>query len=178
MVEPDWYRPGGTALEDSLDTLKSLLWGKRLHWRSEDMILQGEQWETLVEGRAEGVLIGGNLTVLASMCGSPDLPLFPSMVLVLEDINEAPYRLDRSFQQLIQAGLGESVRGLILGDFLGFEGGQVPTDLIKDWLRFLPPGIPVLSGFPTGHRQPVLPLPLGSRVRLECDPSQWSLEWD
>ncbi len=125
--------------------------------------------ETVRPGSATGVLMGGTLTQLAALLGTPFafLPREPT-VLFLEDVSERPYRLDRLVTQLHQSGMFRHVTGVVLGMFPGCdEGGGGPTaravlgDLFAQF-----PG-PVVFGFPAGHTQgPSLTLPFGVGVRL------------
>jgi muramoyltetrapeptide carboxypeptidase len=71
--------------------------------------------QTLVPGKVEGRLMGGNLTLLSSLCGTPYLPNLSGSILLIEDTGEEAYRLDRMFMQLRQSGALRKVRGLILG---------------------------------------------------------------
>lgn len=112
--------------------------------------LDGEVW---VPGEAEGELRGGNLCVLASLCGTPWQLRAAGRILLLEEINEAPYKVDRLLTQLLEAGCLDGVRGVALGTFLG---GAPPDgadwslrDVLLDRLGAL--GVPVLAGLPVGH---------------------------
>lgn len=126
--------------------------------------------EVFRPGDAEGVLVGGTLTQLASLLGTPYalVPREPT-ILFLEDIGERPYRLDRLITQLHQAGLFGRVTGLVLGTFPRCdEGGGGPTarGVLRDlFARF--PG-PVVFGFPSGHTvdAPTWTLPFGVSARL------------
>ena len=124
----------------------------------------------LVAGRASGRLLGGNLTVLASLVGSPHLPPLTGAILLLEDVGESPYRLDRAFTQLRNAGLLDGVRGLALGQFprcdpaqLDFGSREVLADLAVQL------GVPSAIGFPVGHVDDNRAVPLGVEVELDAD---------
>jgi muramoyltetrapeptide carboxypeptidase len=110
----------------------------------------------LVAGRAEGVLSGGNLSLLASMCGTRWQPSFAGKVAFLEDVGESPYRIDRMLTQLLQAGVFEGVRGIALGSWV--DCGD-PYPVLRD--RLEPLGVPVLAGLPVGHGSPQMTLWLG-----------------
>lgn len=103
----------------------------------------------------QGRLVGGNLTVLASLMGSTEQPFFKNELLCLEDVGERPYRLDRSLEQLIQAGVLDGVAGVVLGNFQNCDerrddqvvlSGQA---IVAKRLRGL--GIPVFEDGPFGH---------------------------
>src|SRR5439155_23395808 len=82
---------------------------------------------TLVRGRARGHLVGGNLALLAALCGTPYAPRFDGGILVVEDVGEAVYRIDRMLTQLRLAGALDGIRGLAIGQFT-----QVPADEAND----------------------------------------------
>ncbi len=93
---------------------------------------------TGVPGEAEGVLVGGNLTVLATSAGTPLTHGAADSIAVLEDVGEEPYRLDRSLTQLLRSGWFEGVRGVVLGQFT--DCGRDPAvvrDLLVDRLGAL-----------------------------------------
>jgi muramoyltetrapeptide carboxypeptidase len=125
--------------------------------------------ETYVDGTAEGPLLGGNLSVLSRLLGTPFLAPLEGAVLLLEDIGERPYRLDRMWMHLTLAGVFRQVRGIVLGDFSGCED-QDANYSSADVLRELAiqTGLPCAAGFPIGHGARNQPLPLGTRVRFEA----------
>ncbi|MEU8361673.1 LD-carboxypeptidase [Nonomuraea sp. NPDC048882] len=103
----------------------------------------------LAPGRAEGVLRGGNLSLLASMCGTRWQPSFAGGIAFLEDVGEEPYRIDRMLTQLLQAGVFDGVRGIALGSWVGCGD---PYPVLED--RLAPLGVPVVAGLPVGHGSP------------------------
>lgn len=115
------------------------------------------------DGIAEGPLIGGNLSLVASLIGTPWAWAAQGAVLFLEDINEEPYRVDRYLLQLRLAGVLDAVAGFLIGSF---SEQASPDDVLAHYL--LPTGKPVLAGWPTGHGTPNRPLPMGVRVRLDA----------
>jgi muramoyltetrapeptide carboxypeptidase len=124
--------------------------------------------ESLVPGNAEGILVGGCLTLVEATIGTPWELDTRNTILVLEDCNIKPYQLDRALMHLKHAGKLRDVRGIILGDFPGCdapEGGETVKDVSR---RILGPlRIPVAFGAPVGHTdRPTLTLPLGIRARL------------
>ena len=128
---------------------------------------------TLVPGQAEGALIGGNLSLVASLVGTNyDLDMRDKLVF-LEDVGEAPYRLDRMFTQLLLAPDKLPVAaGIVLGVFNDCEAKNEDTSLsltqvLYDRLGGL--GIPVLYGLSFGHIQQNATLPFGIRARLDAD---------
>src|SRR5579863_4905234 len=124
---------------------------------------------TYVAGVAEGPLLGGNLSVLTRLLGTPFLAPLEGAILLLEDVGERPYRLDRMWTHLAPAGVFHQVRSIVLGEFVGCED-QVADYASADVLRELAvqTGLPCAAGFPIGHGTQNQPLPLGVRVRLDA----------
>ena len=126
-----------------------------------------------VPGRASGPLIGGNLSIVASLLGTPWAWPLDEAILFLEDVSEALYRVDRLMTQLRQAGVLARARGFVLGSFTEDED---PTLLLKEHLAGL--GKPVLSGWPAGHAIPHRALPLGAHVTLDAGAGTLTLDED
>lgn len=132
----------------------------------------------VVEGTAEGPLVGGNLSLLAAACGTRLQPDTAGALLFIEDVAEPPYRIDRMLTQLRLAGLFDDVAGIALGLFSDVPGavrdgaeppqGTTPelTDLFAELLA--PLGVPVALGLPFGHGSENWTLPLGIRARLDA----------
>jgi len=126
---------------------------------------------TLRHGTAEGRLAGGNLTLLCSLLGTPWEPDFTDRILVLEDVDEAPYRVDRMLTQLRLAGLFDGVAGIVFGDsptcMHGPEGRPSLTllEVLEEVLGSL--RVPVVYGFPCGHTAYRATIPLGTWARLD-----------
>lgn len=129
----------------------------------------------LAGGNAEGRLVGGNAAVLLSVLGTPFEPDFDGAILLLEDVGEAPYRIDRLLTQLRLGGALDRLAGVMLGYFTGTGVSDGPTVEAIASEFFIPLGIPALAGVPVGHEHPNLPLPLGARVRLDADARTLSL---
>ena len=125
--------------------------------------------ETYVDGTAEGPLLGGNLSVLTRLLGTPFLAPLEGAILLLEDVGERPYRLDRMWTHLALAGVFRQVRGIALGGFTGCEEKDAEYSS-AEVLRELAEGtgIPCAAGFPIGHGARNQPVPLGVRVRLDA----------
>jgi muramoyltetrapeptide carboxypeptidase len=126
---------------------------------------------TLRRGVAEGPLVGGNLSLVAALAGTPYAPDARGAIVFLEDVDEAPYRVDRLLTQLIASGFFTGVAGVLLGDFSRCVAptGTETTDLawvFEDRLGAL--GVPVAAGFPFGHRARAWTLPVGVRARLDA----------
>jgi muramoyltetrapeptide carboxypeptidase len=121
-------------------------------------------------GSAEGMLLGGNLSVLVTLLGTPFLPTMKGAVLVLEDVGEETYRVDRMLQHLRSAGVLRSVAGLVTGQWSQSSRpttntphryiGEVLDELVHDVEG------PILADLMYGHEAQKLTLPIGVRVRL------------
>lgn len=127
--------------------------------------------ETLVPGGAEGKLVGGNLSLVAAGLGTPWEVETAGNILFLEDIGEAPYRVDGMLTHLRNAGKLDGCAGVVLGywtdcvptdDTPGLSLDEVIGELLGD-LK-----CPVLKHIPCGHSLPSMALPLGARVRLDA----------
>jgi muramoyltetrapeptide carboxypeptidase len=126
--------------------------------------------ETYVGGTVEGPLLGGNLSVFTRLLGTPFMPPLDGGILLLEDLSEQPYRLDRMWMHLELAGVFRRIRGIALGQFIGCEprdGGFTAAEVLRDLAAAT--GVPCASGFPIGHGDVNEPVALGVRVRLEAD---------
>jgi len=123
-----------------------------------------------VGGTAEGPLLGGNLSVLTRLLGTPFMPPLDGAILLLEDQGERPYRLDRMWTHLKLAGIFERVRGIALGSFTGCDepdAGHTSAEVLRELAQS--EGLPCVAGLPIGHGDLNEPVPLGVRVRLEAD---------
>jgi muramoyltetrapeptide carboxypeptidase len=123
-------------------------------------------------GAASGPLLGGNLSVLTRLVGTRFAPSFEGAILVLEEVAEAPYRIDRMLAHLEHAGVLKAVAGIILGEFTtGDLDPEKPTlsldEVFRDYLADRP--YPVVRGLPYGHRLPRCSLPIGVPVQLRAD---------
>ncbi|WP_033446853.1 S66 peptidase family protein, partial [Bordetella bronchiseptica] len=137
---------------------------------------------TLASGVATGRLIGGNLALLAALTGTRYAIDARDGILFFEDVNEALPRVDRMLAQLRRAGAFDGVRGVLVGSFtrlLGVPGdGEAAQAALYPLVRehFQARGIPVLAGWPSGHGDPNLTLPLGARVTLDAGRGALRLE--
>ena len=126
--------------------------------------------EVVVPGRASGVLLGGNLCLLTAAVGTEEFPDLRGAILFLEEVDEAPYRIDRMLTQLRRVGALDGVAGIALGQFTNCEGaagtwtvGEVLADRLGDL------GVPILGGLPVGHGQGQLTIPFGVTAHLDTD---------
>lgn len=139
----------------------------------------GDEFRVLRPGRAAGPLRGGCLSLLCSLLGTPYVPDLRGAILLLEDVDEYPYRLDRMLNQLRLAGVLESIGGLVLGQFKDCftpeEMSRSPD--LEEMVMELTAGLdlPVVAGLPYGHFPARLVLPLGVRAVLDTALPELSL---
>ncbi len=124
----------------------------------------------LAPGQAGGVLAGGNLSLVFAMAAARRLALPPGCILVLEEVGEAPYRIDRMLTALVVGGHLQSVAAVCLGDLgTGYEPSSDPAlPIVRERLGVL--GVPILAGLPIGHGAHNQPLQLGAPA-LICSQS-------
>ncbi len=123
-------------------------------------------------GEATGRLIVSNLSLLGTLVGTPFLPDLHGAILVLEDVNEAAYRLDRVLTQVHQAGVLATLAGLVLADLRPIRGEEESVVLwVEERLLELcrPYNYPILSGLRLGHLDENWPLPCGVMARLSAN---------
>lgn len=127
--------------------------------------------EAIRPGRAEGRLAGGCLSLLSACVGTAVAPEFDGAIVVLEDENESPNRVERFLTHLKQAGALRGARGFVLGDFPGCEPKPGTDTTVREVLEefFADFAGPVLWGFPIGHTtRPNLTIPLGTAARVDA----------
>jgi muramoyltetrapeptide carboxypeptidase len=124
----------------------------------------------VVPGVARGPLVGGNLAVLCALVGTPHMPSLRGAVLLLEDVTERPYRLDRMLTQLRDSGALDGLAGVVLGQFTQCDAGPdgvTARDVLVE--RLAPLGQPMLEGAAVGHVPDNTPVLLGAEVTLDAD---------
>lgn len=122
------------------------------------------------KGSAEGVLTGGCLSLVTASLGTPYEIRTEGKILFLEDHGEAPYRIDRMLTQLRLSGKLEQCRGFLLGGFEDCDDSDGRSNVRDSLLECLTPlNLPILAGFPAGHRTSNWVLPFGTAVRLDAD---------
>ena len=126
---------------------------------------------TLTPGQASAPLIGGNLSVLCGLVGSPYMPETRGRILFLEDVGESPYRIDRMITHLKLAGILDHLAGFIFGQCGDCNPGEgygslTLREILQDHIQ--PLGIPAWMGAWIGHVEPMWTLPLGIPVTIEA----------
>lgn len=126
--------------------------------------------QRLVPGASEGLLVGGNLSLLFACQASGRLRMPLGAILVLEDVTESSYRVDRMLSGLLASGALDRVAGVVLGDFTDCPDGphRVPVaSVLRERLSEL--GVPVVSGLKFGHERWNEFVPMGVHARLDAD---------
>lgn len=126
---------------------------------------------TITGGKARGRLIGGNLTLLTSINGTPYEPDYEGAILFLEDVDEAPYRVDRMLTELWLSGHLQNVAGVALGKFTetgGYGGNEFSLEDVFR-MRFEPLGVPTVRGLMIGHVEDQTTVPVGIEAELDAD---------
>lgn len=141
-----------------------------------DIPAEAPQPITLGKGKARGRLTGGNLSMISALEGTPYAIDTRNAILLIEDVREAPYRIDRMLRQLQLAGKLQTLQGAVLGQFTrnyDREEDQMTEDprftvdgVLKQY--FKPLGIPVLMNFPVGHHRYNASLPMGAIVEIDA----------
>ncbi len=129
---------------------------------------------TLVGGTCEGVVTGGCLCLLTDSIGTA-FPLDATdKILIIEDVDEAPHRIDAMLTHLLNSGIAQSAAGFLLGEMTRTDekidagiGGSPWREIVRE--RLLPLGKPTILDYPFGHAPNMLSLPLGIRARLDAD---------
>ena len=126
---------------------------------------------SLYPGKAEGQLIPVNLTLLATLCGTPYVPDMNGAILLIEEIGEEAYRVDRLFSQLWNSGILKQISGLAFGAFTGTDPKRISVDplpieeVFKEYVERAK--VPTIYGVPYGHIKRKLTLPVGVQARLD-----------
>ncbi len=146
-------------------------WGDGARQATWDILYKGEAapltGRTMQgSGTVSGPLAGGNLTVLAAMVGTGMLPDYSGRIVLLEDVGEKPYRIDRTLTQMRQAGIFDRAAGFVLGQWSGCDHNDVcAEDIAVEGLA--PLGVPILAGVPVGHDNDSFPAVLGAQATLD-----------
>jgi len=134
-------------------------------------IINPVELRSLTKGKTSGVVIGGNLTTLMGDMGTLYELDFKDKILFIEEIREPTYKIDRILTQLLNSDKLNQLNGIILGDFnncIPASKYDMPLmDLLQDRLKDL--GIPIIYNFKSGHCKPMVTLPLGIKLEIDCD---------
>ncbi len=157
---------------------KALVTYKNEITKGDDLVAKGNRIQTLKGGTAEGRILGGNLTVLSALSGTPYYPDFQDAILFIEDVGEDPYRVDRMMSTLQLNGTLGKIKGFIFGQCSdckpGGGYGAFTVDQIMDQY-VLPLGIPAYIGAMIGHIPRQFIVPVGAKVRMNADAGTFTL---
>ncbi|MBR3750094.1 MAG: LD-carboxypeptidase, partial [Firmicutes bacterium] len=131
----------------------------------------GKFLTAIAPGKAEGEVLGGNLSLLAGSCGTFYQPDLRGKILFFEELNEEPYALDRYLAQLRNCGMLDGLKGVMIGECENCvdHSGYYPDLMDTFRYYFADLGVPCLYGLPMGHTKDQAALPLGVNVRLDAD---------
>ena len=157
---------------------RELMEYRNLAETGDELVQRRNRTVTISGGRAQGELVGGNLTVLTALAGTPYLPDFKDRILFLEDVSEAPYRIDRMFSTLKLSGVLDQIAGLIFGECTDCNPGEgygwlTLPQIFDDHIK--PLGIPAYRGAMIGHIREQFIVPVGGKVEMDADAGSFRL---
>lgn len=133
--------------------------------RGKEINLSPQNSVTYLSGNAKGILFGGNLSTLTSLCGIDFIP-DEDFIFFAEDLNEPVYKIDRYYSQLLNIKqFKKNIKAIILGDFLDIDDKDYFDDFFNNLAREL--NIPIISGFPISHGIKKVTVPYGATATLE-----------
>ncbi|MGY0556608.1 MULTISPECIES: S66 peptidase family protein [unclassified Lysobacter] len=162
----------------NVDQFKRLFFDRELmHYKNvvdagDELVPRKHRTLTITGGKARGELVGGNLSVLVALAGSPYLPEFDGKILFLEDVEEAPYRIDRMLTTLKLMGALDRIAGFIFGKCTDCDPGEGYGSLTLDQIfddHIKPLGIPAYRGAMIGHIREQFIVPVGGQVEMDAD---------
>jgi muramoyltetrapeptide carboxypeptidase len=160
-----FHGPVVTTLANTAEqTIAAML---RVMTSNKKLELKPEKGIVINPGVCSGVVVGGNLTTLCHLVGTPYIPRFNGKILFLEDRGEAPYRIDRMLTQMKLAGCFEGLKGLFLGSFEACGKLDDIFRIVQEMFNDV--NIPILSGFEIGHARVNVTIPIGLRATLDAD---------
>ncbi len=182
-----FHGPNGTGSWNSFNVkqFEQLFFGKNMveykneQVKTDDLVIRQNRTVTIHPGSVKGKILGGNLTVLTALSGTPYLPNFKDSILFLEDINEDPYKIDRMFSTLKLNGTLDQIKGFIFGQCSdcnpsGGYGSLTLDDILDDYI--LPLGIPAYKGAMIGHIPKQFIIPVGAVVEMDAEEGIFSIK--
>jgi muramoyltetrapeptide carboxypeptidase len=128
-------------------------------------------------GQSEGTLLGGCLSLVSHLIGTPYSPDYSGAILFLEDVGEKPYKIDRYLAHLKQAGILDQINGLILGNFIDCEADEDEVSFKLNEILdnyFSGASYPVIRNFPYGHGDLKFSMPIGVKTILDTEKGELS----
>ncbi|MCX5591968.1 LD-carboxypeptidase [Alcaligenes endophyticus] len=152
---------------DEPDELTTEMFGEAMRGELELFSFEAPDADPVDE---HGVLWGGNLAMVVSLLGTPYFPQVNHGILFLEDVGEAPYRIERMLTQLLHAGVLARQKAILLGAFTEYRQSSDGYDLavVVQWLRSHV-NVPVICGLPYGHTDVMVTLPVGKQVGVATE---------
>jgi len=156
------------------DSFRSLLKGQ------DPIPTNAPKGETVVPGQAEGVLTGGCLCLLTDSIATPNALDCDGKIVLIEDVDEHPHRVDAMLTHLLNTGNIQKARGIVVGEMTATDEKPDPKVGAWPWRRIVEDrlaglNVPTIVNFPIGHMKNMLSLPLGIRVRLDADAGKLTL---
>lgn len=118
-------------------------------------------------GKSTGIVSGGNLATLCHLLGTPYSPTYRGCLFVMEDIREAPYKIDRMLFQMRMTGCFQGVSGVVLGSFQDCGNDEAICEIVANLFKDMQ--IPILGGFEMGHGDDIVTIPMGISATLDTD---------
>ncbi|WP_296698320.1 LD-carboxypeptidase [Algoriphagus sp.] len=146
--------------------------------KNDDLVAKSNRTQTIKSGMVEGIILGGNLTVLTAISGSPYYPDFKNAILFIEDVGEDPYRIDRMMSTLKLNGTLGQIKGFIFGQCSDCEPGGGYGSLTVDQVLddyILPLNIPAYTGAMIGHISKQFIVPVGATVKMDADAGTFTM---
>lgn len=141
---------------------------------------QGEEIVTINSGKAKGVIVGGNLSLIVDTIGTPYEIDTKGKLLFIEEVSEDPYKMDRMFTQLRLSGKLSDAKGIILGDFNNCDKDESKhknslslMEIIEDIIK--PAGKPTIYNLQAGHCKPMITIPFGVEALLDADKKELTI---
>jgi muramoyltetrapeptide carboxypeptidase len=132
-------------------------------------------------GKAEGILVGGNMATFVPLVGASDIDVFQNdgIILFMEEVGESLHNIDRMFNALELHGVMENVKGVVLGEFV--DSGtdlnyETTEEMLSKYLKKY--DIPVMCGFPAGHDDVNVPIVMGAKVKMDVKDDGATLSFD
>ena len=176
-----FHGPVGSTLNDpySMDRLRKVVMEPKRRFEIKNKKTLDPKYKNdpvyeryvITDGTAKGRLIGGSLTLINALIGTPYEMDFTNSIVCIEDVEEAPYRIDRMLTQLIHGTTFTKAAGIVFGIFAGCDDSKNPNsfslrEVIKD--RIAPLGIPAVYGMSFGHVESNFTFPIGIRAELNA----------
>lgn len=157
----------------SKQTKKSL---SKILMTDQILTVKPENKIVIQSGSTSGIVCGGNLTTLCHLVGTPFALDFKDKIFLMEDVGEAPYRIDRMLTHMKLSGAFNEINGILLGSFTDCGEPDQIYRIVEDIFSEYP--VPILGGFAIGHGEPNLTIPIGALATLDADKALLSFSFN